>query len=131
VNELSPESEQLQFISLFIFMSQEFYFSLLVQGRHAEFLLTFFLVVIIIAAACLLASLVYSSMMKLEAVCSSETSVNLYRTTRRLIPEDSTLLHTSLVNFINIVNNDRNLTDTRKLVQGTARNKHWIILTVR
>jgi hypothetical protein len=33
----------------------------------------------------------YSSTLKMEAICSSETSVHIQRTTRRYIPEDSTL----------------------------------------
>jgi hypothetical protein len=33
----------------------------------------------------------YSSIVKMEAVCSSETPVDFQRTTRRYIPEDSTL----------------------------------------
>jgi hypothetical protein len=35
--------------------------------------------------------LAYSSILKMEAVCSSETSVEFQRTTRRYIPEDRTL----------------------------------------
>jgi hypothetical protein len=34
---------------------------------------------------------VYSSTLKMEAICSSETSVGFQRTTRRYIPEDNTL----------------------------------------
>jgi hypothetical protein len=34
---------------------------------------------------------VYSSTLKMEAICSSETSVYFQRTTRLYIPEDSTL----------------------------------------
>jgi hypothetical protein len=37
------------------------------------------------------ACLTYSSILKMEAVHSSETSVNFYRTTRRHTPEDSTI----------------------------------------
>jgi hypothetical protein len=33
----------------------------------------------------------YSSTLKLEAICSSETSVDFQRTTRRYIPKDRTL----------------------------------------
>jgi hypothetical protein len=33
----------------------------------------------------------YSSALKMEAICSSETSVETQRTTRRYIPEDGTL----------------------------------------
>jgi hypothetical protein len=33
----------------------------------------------------------YSSTLKMEAICSSETSVGFQRTTQRYIPEDSTL----------------------------------------
>jgi hypothetical protein len=33
----------------------------------------------------------YSSTLKIEAICSSETSVDFQQTTRRYIPEDSTL----------------------------------------
>jgi hypothetical protein len=46
---------------------------------------------------------VYSLSVKMEAVCSSETSVNFYRITRRHIPEDSTCckgMHNKSVNFI-------------------------------
>jgi hypothetical protein len=35
--------------------------------------------------------LAYSSTLKMEATCSSETSVDFQRTTRRYIPEDKTL----------------------------------------
>jgi hypothetical protein len=35
---------------------------------------------------------VYSSTLKMEAICSSEKSVDFQRTTRRYIPEDGTLL---------------------------------------
>jgi hypothetical protein len=35
--------------------------------------------------------LAYSSTLKMEARCSSETSVDFQRTTRRYIPEDGTL----------------------------------------
>jgi hypothetical protein len=34
----------------------------------------------------------YSSTMKMEAICSFETSVDFQRTTRRYIPEDTILL---------------------------------------
>jgi hypothetical protein len=33
----------------------------------------------------------YTSTLKIEAICSNETSVEFQRTTRRYIPEDSTL----------------------------------------
>jgi hypothetical protein len=33
----------------------------------------------------------YSSTLKMEAICSTETSIDIRRTTRRYIPEDSTL----------------------------------------
>jgi hypothetical protein len=33
----------------------------------------------------------YTSTLKMEAICSSETLVNIYWTTRRYIPEDYTL----------------------------------------
>jgi hypothetical protein len=36
----------------------------------------------------------YSSALKMEAIYSSETSVDIQRTTRRYIPEDSTFLVT-------------------------------------
>jgi hypothetical protein len=39
----------------------------------------------------LLSCLAYSSTLQMEAVCSSETSVDFQRTTRRYIPEDRTL----------------------------------------
>jgi hypothetical protein len=43
-------------------------------------------------ATCLLAGLLnYSSTLKMEAICSSETSGATERTTRRHIPEDDTL----------------------------------------
>jgi hypothetical protein len=35
----------------------------------------------------------YSSTLKMEAICSSETSVDFQRTTRRYIPEDGTVLY--------------------------------------
>jgi hypothetical protein len=37
------------------------------------------------------ACLTQSSILKMEAVCSSKTSENFYQTTRRNIPEDGTL----------------------------------------
>jgi hypothetical protein len=40
----------------------------------------------------LVSCLAYSSTMKMEATCSSETSVDFQRTTRHYIPEDKTLL---------------------------------------
>jgi hypothetical protein len=44
-------------------------------------------------AACfmIISCLAYSSTLKMEAVCSSETSVDLHWTTRRYIPKDTTL----------------------------------------
>jgi hypothetical protein len=39
----------------------------------------------------LAACFTYSSVLKMEAVCSSETSVNVYHATRHHIPEDNTL----------------------------------------
>jgi hypothetical protein len=39
----------------------------------------------------LVSCLAYSSTLKVEAICSSETSVRFQRTTRRYIPGDSTL----------------------------------------
>jgi hypothetical protein len=39
----------------------------------------------------LLSCMAYSPIQKMEATCSSETSVNLQRSTRRYIPEDRTL----------------------------------------
>jgi hypothetical protein len=43
-------------------------------------------------ATCLLVGLLdFSSTLKMEAICSSETSVDTQRTTRRHIPEDDTL----------------------------------------
>jgi hypothetical protein len=39
----------------------------------------------------LVSCLAYSSIMKMEAKCSSETSVDFQRTTRRYITEDITL----------------------------------------
>jgi hypothetical protein len=41
----------------------------------------------------LVTCLAYSSTLKMEAICSSETSVGTQRTTRRYIPDDSTLNH--------------------------------------
>jgi hypothetical protein len=41
-------------------------------------------------ATCLLAEPI-SSTLKMEAICSSETSIKIQRTTRRHIPEDDTL----------------------------------------
>jgi hypothetical protein len=40
----------------------------------------------------------YSSALKMEAICSSETSVDIQRTTQRYIPEDSTLQCNYLLN---------------------------------
>jgi hypothetical protein len=40
-------------------------------------------------AACFFARLIYSSILKMEVVLSSETSANFYRTTRRLMQDDS------------------------------------------
>jgi hypothetical protein len=37
--------------------------------------------------------LAYSSILKMEATCSSETSIEFRRTTRRNIPQDRTLRH--------------------------------------
>jgi hypothetical protein len=51
----------------------------------------------------LLEELTYSSTLKMEATCSSETSVDYQRTTRSYIPEDRTLyLHvvSNLINYI-------------------------------
>jgi hypothetical protein len=42
-------------------------------------------------ASMLLSCSAYSSTLKMEAICSSETSVHFQQTTRRYIPEDSTL----------------------------------------
>jgi hypothetical protein len=39
----------------------------------------------------LVSCLAYSSILKMEAICSSETSVDFQRTIQRYIPEDSTL----------------------------------------
>jgi hypothetical protein len=39
----------------------------------------------------LVSCLVYHSVLKMEATCSSETSVDFQRTTRRNVPEDRTL----------------------------------------
>jgi hypothetical protein len=41
--------------------------------------------------ACRFSAKLVSSTLKMEAICSSETSVNTQRTTRRYIPEDDTL----------------------------------------
>jgi hypothetical protein len=47
----------------------------------------------ILLATCLLAGLLnYSSTLKMEAICSSETSGAAQRITRRHIPEDDTFL---------------------------------------
>jgi hypothetical protein len=46
--ELSPKSGQLELISLSIFMSQEFYFSLLIHAGHAKFFMAFFIIAHII-----------------------------------------------------------------------------------
>jgi hypothetical protein len=43
-------------------------------------------------AACFFARLKYFLILKMEAVRFSETSVNLYRTTRRLMQEDSNFI---------------------------------------
>jgi hypothetical protein len=45
----------------------------------------------------LVSCLAYSSSLKLEATCSSETSVDIQRTIRRYFPEDITLLECSIV----------------------------------
>jgi hypothetical protein len=47
----------------------------------------------ILLATCLLAGFaeMFSSTLKMEAICSSETSVSSQQTTRRHIPEDDTL----------------------------------------
>jgi hypothetical protein len=45
------------------------------------------------------AGLAYSSSLETEAVCSSETSMNLYLTSWRHIPQDSTPLNFSLVHI--------------------------------
>jgi hypothetical protein len=53
----------------------------------------------------LVSCLVYSSTLKMEATCSSETSVDLQWTTRRYIPEDRTLYNhrcESLKPYMNI-----------------------------
>jgi hypothetical protein len=43
----------------------------------------------------------YSSTLKIEATCSSETSVHFQRTTRRCIPEDRTLQNSHTGNLVN------------------------------
>jgi hypothetical protein len=43
-----------------------------------------------VASRALVYFLAYSSTLKKEAICSSETSVEFERTTQRYIPEDST-----------------------------------------
>jgi hypothetical protein len=52
--------------------------------------------VFIVCSACHLLSLLflfsaYSSILKMEATCSSEMSIDFHRTTRRYIPEDGNL----------------------------------------
>jgi hypothetical protein len=42
-------------------------------------------------ASCWLLALTYSSTMKMEAICSSEVLMNLYRSTQHYIPEDLAL----------------------------------------
>jgi hypothetical protein len=42
----------------------------------------------------LVSCMAYSSTLKIEVICSSETSVDFQRTTRRYIPEGSTLHYT-------------------------------------
>jgi hypothetical protein len=50
----------------------------------------------VVASRALVSCLAYTSTLKMEAICSSETSVDFQRATRRYIPEDRTLPgHTS------------------------------------
>jgi hypothetical protein len=51
----------------------------------------------------MLSRLAYSSAMKMEATCSSETSVDFRRTTRRYIPEDRTVHTNSFFISISLV----------------------------
>jgi hypothetical protein len=53
-------------------------------------------------ATCLLVGLLdFSSTLKMEALCSSETSVATQRTTRRHIPEDNTLRTYHCCRYVN------------------------------
>jgi hypothetical protein len=45
----------------------------------------------LLSAFTLVSCSAYASTLNMEAICSSETSVDFQRTTRRYIPEDSTL----------------------------------------
>jgi hypothetical protein len=45
-------------------------------------------------------SLAYTSALKIQAICSSETSVDFHRTSRRYIPEDGTLHNHRCENLI-------------------------------
>jgi hypothetical protein len=47
--------------------------------------------------------LVYSSTLKMEATCSSETSADFQRSTRRYIPEDGTLRLISCIQYISLI----------------------------
>jgi hypothetical protein len=56
---------------------------------------------LLVACFMLVYCLAYSSTLKMEAICSSETSVYFHRTTRRYMPEDRTLpLKSSQILFL-------------------------------
>jgi hypothetical protein len=78
----------------------------------------------------------YSSTLKMEAVCSSETSVDFQRTTRRYIPQDRTLhnhrcenLKSYTVIFIFTAARILNLTKT-EAVPSTSHLHHVFIISI-
>jgi hypothetical protein len=71
-------------------------------------------------AGIMLASfLKYSSSLKMEAICFSETSVNFQRTTRRIIPECRELLIPTAVRTSNFTYVQHNVGITKSLTQDT------------
>jgi hypothetical protein len=58
----------------------------------------------------LVSCLAYSSTLKMEAICSSDTSVDFQQFTRRYIPEDSTLYtHVACIGFVTPENSIHNV----------------------
>jgi hypothetical protein len=82
VFHLRPWDQNIWKCSLLLYGSERRYLSLKEEGRWRVLLATYFVLV---------SCLVYSSIQKMEAICSSETSVVFQRTTWRYIPEDRTL----------------------------------------